>query len=162
MNDIQTLAKLIDGVEIAMLTTRDLNGGQLHSRPMATQQIDENGDLWFFTDSTSLKISEVSHEHHVSLTYADPSSNKYVSVSGVAALVADQEKMKVLWKPILLSWFPKGLDDPRLTLMRVRIDSAEYWDSPSNPVVKLLSFAKIVAGKALDLEESHGKLTFPS
>lgn len=160
--DVQKLAKLIHGIDIAMLTTRDLNGGQLHSRPMATQEMDESGDLWFFTDATSLKISEVSHEHHVNLTYADPRNHKFVSVSGIATLVADQDKMEELWKPIFLSWFPKGLDDPRLSLLRVRIDNAEYWDSPSSTVVKLIGFAKIIAGKpGLDLEGSHGKLTFP-
>lgn len=159
LTDGQKLFKLIDGIEVAMLTTRD-SSGQLHSRPMATQAMDENGDLWFFTDATSLKISEVSHEHHVNLTYADPRSHKYVSVSGHATLVADPEKMEELWKPIFLSWFPKGLEDPRLSLLRVRIDSAEYWDSPSSPMVKLMGFAKILAGKPLNLEENHGKLSF--
>ena len=42
---IQELRDLIDGIDVCMLTTYD-GGRQLHSRPLQTQQMDAEGQLW--------------------------------------------------------------------------------------------------------------------
>src|SRR3954462_3349049 len=89
--NIEKLASLINGIRIAMLTTTDTDGS-LHSRPMATQQSDFDGELWFLTGQSSHKVQEINRDHHVSLCYADPGDNRYVSVSGIARLVKDRKK----------------------------------------------------------------------
>jgi hypothetical protein len=38
----------------------------------------------------------------------------------------------------LKSWFPKGLADPHLSLLRVKIESAEYWDLSVAQMVRLV------------------------
>lgn len=151
MPDIQTrdeaiakLADLIKDVRIAMLTTV-AKDGSLHSRPMAVQQVEFDGDLWFFTGEDTLKSHEIADDSHVNVACADPSSQTYVSVSGRARLVHDRAKIEELWNPMYKAWFPKGLDDPQLALLKIEVDSAEYWDAPSSTVAHIAGFIKAVA-----------------
>lgn len=141
---IKKLGEMIKDIEIAMLTTAEPDGS-LRSRPMATQQFDFDGDLWFFTRASSPKVDEIEQEHHVNVSYAAPNKQRYVSVSGRARLVRDKNKIKELWSPILKAWFPEGLDDPDLALLKVAVEQAEYWDSPSSTVAQLVGFVKAVA-----------------
>lgn len=142
--DIRKLAELIKDIRIAMLTTEDENGS-LHSRPMGTQQAEFDGDLWFFTEEPSGKTGELAANRKVNVAYSDPKHQRYVSVSGRGTVVRDREKSKELWNPAYKAWFPEGLDDPKLALLKVSVESAQYWDSPGSAVVHLLGFVKAVA-----------------
>ena len=127
-----------------MLTTVD-EGGDLHSRPMATQETEFDGTLWFFTRADSPKVGEIDREHRVNVSYADAHKQHYVSLSGNARLVRDPAKNKELWNPLYRAWFPDGLDDPALALLRVDVERAEYWDAPSAKVVQIVGFLKALA-----------------
>jgi general stress protein 26 len=140
-NDVKKLAKLIKGVEVAMLTTQD-DDGTFRSRPMAATQTEFDGTLWFFTQASSHKVHEIDREHQVNLSYADPGGNRYVSVSGLATLVRDRAKIDQLWSPVLKAWFPDGKDDPDIALLRVEVSKAEYWDTPSSTLVRLVGFTR--------------------
>jgi len=153
---IVKLKDLIEDIDFAMLTT--VNGGQLRSRPMSTQKSDFDGDLWFFTSDNTHKVDEIERDNRVNVAYAKPEDNVYISVSGKAQLVKDREKIEELWNPILKAWFPKGLDDPTLSLLKVSVEEAEYWDSPSSTIVQLVGFVKaLVTGKPADGGD-HGKV----
>jgi general stress protein 26 len=128
---IKTLGALIKDIKFAMLTTVE-DDGSLRSRPMATQQAEFDGDLWFFTGASSAKVGEVQRDRQVNVSYADTDGQRYVSVSGTAQLVRDRAKIKELWNPIFKAWFPDGLDDPDLALLKVAVERAEFWDSPSS------------------------------
>lgn len=156
--EVSKLAALIKDVKIAMLTTVDQDG-TLHSRPMATQQAEFDGDLWFFTDTRSGKVDEVRSEHQVNVSYANPDDNRYVSVSGLASAVRDQAKAKELWNPTLNAWFPEGLDDPNLGLLKVKVEKAEYWDTPSGKMVQAIGFVKALATGERYEPGGHEKLT---
>ena len=105
-DQIQKLRDLIKDIEYGMLTTMD--DGYLRSRPMAINgQIDQDMTIWFFTDARSHKVEEVEHQHQVNVSFSAPNKQRYVSVSGIAELVRDREKMQELWKPVLKAWFPK-------------------------------------------------------
>ena len=138
---IKKLGELIKGINIAMLTTLD-EDGSLRSRPMATQQVEFDGDLYFFTHAGSGKVEEVEQDHDVGVSFADPKEQVYVSVSGKARLVRDKAKMRELWNPALKAWFPKELEDPDIALLKVHAEKAEYWDSPSSAVVHLFGVIK--------------------
>jgi general stress protein 26 len=142
--DIKKLGEMIQDIDFAMFTTLDRDGS-LRSRPMSTQKTEFDGNLWFFTEASSPKADEVEDNQRVNLSYADKDSNRYVSVSGQATLVRDKAKAKELWNPPLKAWFPKGLDDPNLALIRVTVNKAEYWDGPSSKVVQLVDFVKALA-----------------
>lgn len=136
------LCELIKDIHIAMLTTAS-GGGTLRSRPMATLQVDsDTGTLWFFTADDSPKVSEIQEEQDVGLSYASPGKQSYVSVSGRARLVHDKAKIKQLWTPVAKLWFPQGVDDPRLALLSVQVQSAEYWDAGSSKMLELYGLAK--------------------
>ncbi len=157
---VEKLRKLIGDIRVAMLITVD-HEGCLRSRPMMTQRIDPDGQLWFFTKVEAAKVHEIENEHHVNLAYANPSDQVYVSVSGLAQLVRDRKKMEELWTPAHRAWFPEGLNDPGIGLLRVHVDKAEYWDSPSGMVAQAIGFAKaILTGKGYGEEDAdHEKIT---
>lgn len=136
-DNIRHLANLIKDVEIAMLTTTQADG-KLVSRPLGTQQVEFDGDLWFATGADSEKVAEIKANPRVNVAYASASQNTYVSVSGKASIVADRAKIEELWSPAMKIFFPEGKDDPNLRLIRVRAESAEYWDGPGTAIGKAL------------------------
>lgn len=145
--DVQKLAKLIKGIQFAMFGTMTQDG-VLRSRPMSTQEAPFDGALWFFAQADHALVREIGGNDQVNLSYADPSDNRYVSVSGRAAVTRNREKAEELWTEIHRAWFPKGLDDPNLALVRVDVTDAEYWDAPSSKLVQLAGFAKaMITGK---------------
>ena len=146
---IKKLNDLIKDIEIAMLTTID--GGHLRSRPMQTQDVEFDGNLWFFTSSKTHKIEEIEKDNRVNVSYAAPDDNTYVSVSGTAEVVKDQAKIDEYWSDILKAWFPEGKDSPDLVLLKVVVEQAEYWDSPSSTLVQIAGFLKAIAtGESAD------------
>lgn len=160
---VAKVAGLIKDINIAMLTT-EAEDGLLHSRPMATQTTEFDGTLWFFTGQSASMVSEIDWNPEVNLSYAQPSDNRYVSVSGSAEAVNDRAKMAELWSDTYKAWFPQGLDDPDLCLLRVEVSFAEYWDGPSGKMVQVFGFLKALAtGERLKMEgESHGVVEIPS
>ncbi len=155
---IEKLKGLIENIDFAMLTTHA--NGKLRSRPMSTQEFEFNGDLWFFTSEETHKVEEIEKDNEVNVAYSKPEDNTYISVSGTASIVKDREKIEELWNPILKAWFPKGLDDPSLCLLKVSVEEAEYWDSPSSTLVQIAGFVKaLVTGKSADGGD-YGKVNF--
>ncbi len=149
----EKLKELIGKIEIAMLTTED--GKQLRSRPMSTSKLDEDGNLWFFTNEFSSKVDEIQADRQVNLSYAEKGSNTYVSVSGKASLVHDKQKIDELWSPILKAWFPDGKEDPSIALLKVVPEHAEYWDGSDSKMVQLFKIG--MAAISGDGYESSGK-----
>ncbi|WP_407524164.1 pyridoxamine 5'-phosphate oxidase family protein [Methylobacterium oryzisoli] len=135
------LFSLIKDVKVAMMTTVD-SDGQLRSRPMWNQEADEAGDLWFFAKVDAPVTGEISRDSQVNLAYSDPSSQNYVSVSGKAEIVRDKATIDSKWNESLKTWFPKGKDDPSVTLIRVHPEKGEYWDSPNATMLHLYGYVK--------------------
>lgn len=139
---LRKLRDLVKDINYCMLTSVD-DDGSLHSRPMATnREIEDNGDLWFFTKASSHKVDEISRDQHVNVSFAAPDKQNYVSLSGKAILVRDRAQIEALWKPDLKAWFPEETNDPDIALIRVSVEKAEYWDSPSGFVAKTIGFVK--------------------
>lgn len=156
---VHILKDKIKDIKIAMLTTIDEHG-ELRSRPMTTHTIENDGIIWFFTNDFSPKVNEIKQHQNVALSYSDPDDDIYVSISGTAELVRDHKKMAELWNPILKAWFPEGLNDPDLALMKISITQAEYWDAPGNKMVQLFGMAKaIMAGEEYE-QGSNEKFKF--
>jgi general stress protein 26 len=58
------------------------------------------------------------------------------------------------------AWFPDGVDDPRLILLKVTPETAEYWDGTSSKIVLAFSLLKaIVTGDQPDAGK-HDKINF--
>jgi general stress protein 26 len=145
---LSQLYELIDGIEIALLTTRRADGS-LVSRPMATQARTEGTDLWFTTDVETAKVHELEHDPNVNLAYYDNGTREFVSVSGFARLSTDRELIRRLYKPDWRAWLGDeggarngGPDDPRIALILVEAESATYLKSHHGRAVTLFQVVK--------------------
>jgi general stress protein 26 len=126
------LNRLIQEIRIAMLTTVE-NDGRLRSRPMFALDTHEpfDGNVWFFNSLSSPKTGEVQEDPRVTLSFADTRGQRYVSLTGTCELVRDPERARRYWRPEFQEWFPKGVEDPDLVLLRVRVEQAEWWTGDS-------------------------------
>ena len=138
-DDVTKIADLLKEFRFCMLTTTD-SDGHLVSRPMAVQEVEFDGDLWFFSDRDSRKVAQVSTTPGVNAAFADSSS--WVSLYGQAQVVTDKAKAEELWNESLKAWFPEGPRSDGLVLIKLHADTAEYWDTPGGRVSTLLSYAK--------------------
>lgn len=145
---IDKIKELADGKMCLFCTYED---GQIVSRPMSTQGVDEDGTMWFFSRKDSEKNDQINEDDTVHLMYMDTGKQQYLSLSGRASIVADKQKTEELWNPVAKAWFEKGKDDPALSLLRVTPQDGHYWDTKSG---KLISFIKIavaaLTGKQMD------------
>jgi len=155
--DIKKLASLIKDIKLAMLITYDENGF-LRGRPMATQQVEFDGDLWFFTTDDSNKIADIKKDSNVNVSFAEPVDNRFISISGEAEFVKDKNKAKELWSPLFKAWFKDGLDDPKLGLIKIVVKKAEYWDSANGKVIELIGFIKAVTTGKEYTPSEHKKI----
>jgi general stress protein 26 len=109
---------------------------------MATQPVDAEGVIWFFSGARSEKVEAVRTEQRVNLAFSDPASQRYLSISGRCELVRDNVRAKQLWNPQYTTWFPKGIDDPNLILLKVHVQAAEYWLASEGRMVTVAGFAR--------------------
>lgn len=130
---------LIKDTRIAMVTSAD-GTGALVSRPMATQDVVPEGDIWFIAKAESDVADELRTESPVNVAYSGDSS--WVSVSGVAVVLRDEEKQKELWNTFTSSWFAGDATDPEVRLIRVTPQTAQYWDSPGGTRTMLSMLTK--------------------
>ncbi|MES2190263.1 MAG: pyridoxamine 5'-phosphate oxidase family protein [Pseudomonadota bacterium] len=141
--DQQTLWDLIKDIKFGMLTHKHANG-ELHSHPLTTQNKsgDEGANLYFFISRKSELGQRIQQDGNVNISYADPGADSYVSVSGLATISDDQAKKEALFTSMAKAWFPGGVNDPDLALLKVAIGHAEYWDIKDSKMVQLAKMAK--------------------
>jgi general stress protein 26 len=139
--------EIIEDLKVCMMTT-ETPEGHLRSRPMTCYEANLDGTLWFFAAKDSDQTVAFDYDENVNLAFACTEKSRYLSIVGTAEIVKDRKKVEKLWSPEVNAWFPKGHTDPRLCLIRVKMERAEYWDSPSSKMIKLFEIAKaIVTGK---------------
>ena len=138
---------LIKDIKFGMLTTMHRNG-HLHSRPVTTQNkdIDEADALWFFMSRSGDPVLDIAQQSQVNVAYAHPGKDSYVSVSGIASIVEDAGKKQALWTKMAEAWFPGGVNDPDLALVKIQISHAHYWDVKESKIVQLYEMAKAAMG----------------
>lgn len=155
----EKLWSMMKGIQVAMLTTDD--GSHLRARPMAASQHGFDGTLWFFTRASSHKVVEVGADQRVGITYADSGQQNYVSLSGTAALVMDKASIEAHWSAYVRTWFPQGISDPDIALLKVTIETAEYWDAPNSIMVHAYGYVKAVLTGESPRPGENVKVSFP-
>jgi general stress protein 26 len=154
---IARFRELVKDVNICMFTTID-SDNQISSRPMFTSSIDEEGNVWFFTNEFSEKINEVSKDNIVNLIYSHPVKNIYANVRGTCSLVIDKNKMEELWDPKLKHWFPEELADPKICLVKVATESALYWNHSASKMGLFFHMIRSITKGDKYKETEKGKL----
>ena len=145
---LDDLYELIEGIEVAMFTTRRADG-RLVSRPMQTQERTSGVDLWFMTNIDTHKLDELVADPHVNLAYYKNSSREWISVAGIATLTTDRELIRELYQPDWKAWLggeggelDGSADDPRIALILVEAESVTYLKVTKPRPVVLFEVAK--------------------
>lgn len=152
-DEVRKVAGLLKDEKIAMLTSRAPDG-TLTSRPMAMQEVEFDGDLWFLTERSGPLTSHIALDPQVNVAVAG--STSWVSLTGTATLVEDTARKKDLWNAVVDGWFEQGPESPEIVLLRVDATSAEYWTTgPGGRVATMAQFVKSkVTGERFEGGES--------
>ena len=160
--ELQKLYELVQEIEIAMMVTRRPDG-HLDSRAMATQRQAAGADLWFVTTEGSGKIKEIEGDPHVNLSFYNSKTREWISVSGLAKISRDRQKIRELYAPDWKAWFAEEgdprhgtPDDPRMVLIGVDVHAAVFFevDKP-RPVVLYEMVKGFVTGSMPDIGDVH-------
>jgi general stress protein 26 len=138
--ELESLAKLMKKIDVAMLVTVG-QGGYLVSRPLSTQTAQFDGErIWFMTEADSPKVAEIRRNGKVNVAYASKDVSTYISAAGDAVVRRDQALIDAFWNDAMKAFFPKGKNDPNLTLIEVAVRTIEYWDGPGTWLGKAATF----------------------
>lgn len=148
------LAAMIRDVPVATLTTRS-GDGRLTTRPMVNVNSNFQGDLWFFTPDDDPKVADIANDPNVNACFAAVDAHRFVSASGRAALTRDRKRIELLWSEACEPWFDQGLDDPKLALIRIDVEQAEYWDVNTSGAAAAKGYFKRLTGGKDELPVEH-------
>ncbi len=142
MTEEQGISKVVDIIndaKIGMLTTVN-EAGALVSRPLAIQDVKDDGDMWFFTGLGTSQVAHVRQDPRVNVSFGK--NTEWVSVAGTAEVVTDRQKIHEMWNQVVEAWYPDGPETPEVCLLRVDSESAEYWTSPGGTAATVLQWIK--------------------
>lgn len=129
------------------------------SRPMTVQEVCDQGNFWLFSGRSSMKNAQIEAEPRVLLTMANTDRSEYLVLHGEASVVDDQARKVRLWNSILTAWFPEGVSDPELTLIKVSPIDCKYWDTTDGKLYAMLKIAgAAITGKMNDSGSVVGKI----
>jgi general stress protein 26 len=147
-SDTDRVWELMDKISTCMLTTHD--GDQIRSRPMHAFVRRDEDAVYFLGDADQHKDVEIERNPNVGLAFAD--GQKFVSVTGHAAVSRDKTKIKELWSPVAQAWWDSP-DDPNIRLLTVTPDDAEFWDGPG----KVIGTIKMITAAATHSRPNYGE-----
>jgi general stress protein 26 len=146
-NDVQKLRDLVDTDDVVMLTTVAQDGG-LEARPMSVRDVDAEGRLWFFTEYRAPKVEELRNDPRTLVTLA---KRNYVSIQGTATVVQDPARQTELWNKASEAWLQCEPTDPKVALLVVDPEGAQYWETPGVAAGVLGVVSAAVKGERPDI-----------
>lgn len=158
--DIDHVWKLINEIPIAMVVTHEGQGQNMRARPMAVRPAREEGAIYFLTDVDTPKAEEIRRNQSVCLALADNKNQKYVSISGHAEMIDDRERVKKFWSVYDKAFWPDK-NDPRIRVLRVTPQSAEFWEGSGKIVTAVKLAAAIASGERMNLGGNEKVVGFP-
>lgn len=158
LDAIRKIKEMVEQAENCFFCSAVITGESNGDRPMNVRQVDDDGNLWFLSANDSRKNQELSVDPSVRLYFQGSKHSDFMQLYGISTISVDREKIKELWSPILQTWFTEGVDDPRITVIKVTPSQGYYWDTKHGLAVagvKMLIGA--VLRKTLD-DSVEGKL----
>ncbi|HEY6953797.1 MAG TPA: pyridoxamine 5'-phosphate oxidase family protein [Flavisolibacter sp.] len=157
---VDKMKELVDKAETCFFCTRSSKETPMVVRPMSVQQLDGDGNFWFLSAKDSHKNQEIATDNTVQLLFQGSAHSHFLTVHGRASISTDKNKIKELWEPIVKTWFTGGVDDPRITVIKVEPVSGYYWDNKhGNAVAGVKMLIGAAVGKTLD-DSIEGELRF--
>jgi general stress protein 26 len=155
--DIDRVWTLINSIPVAMVVTHQ--GGEMRARPMAMRPAREEGAIYFLTDVDAPKAEEVRRDETICLALADNKSQKYVSITGRAEIIDDRDRVKEVWSIYDKAFWPDK-NDPRIRILRVTPESAEFWEGAGTVVTAVKLVAAIASGERMNVGANE-RVGFP-
>lgn len=153
---IEKLKDLAEGKMCMLCTTEN---GQLQNRPMGAMQVDESGDIWFFSAKSSNKNRQLQQDPEAHLIFIESGKQHYLSLTAEVDIVADQQKVDELWNDLMRAWFPGGKTDPEISLLRASVVSGHYWDEKDGHLIGMLKLGlKALTGGRTDDGAIEGEI----
>ena len=147
----EKIKELGEKAKTCFFCTRITTGKHFSTRPMSLQKIDDDGICWFLSSIDSHKNADIKEDPSVQLLFQGSDYSDFVTLYGKATVSQDKEKIKDLWEPVLKTWFTDGVDDARITVIRVAPQDGYYWDTKHGQVVSFVKqIVGAVTGKTLD------------
>ncbi|PTR00094.1 general stress protein 26 [Mucilaginibacter yixingensis] len=143
---VEKIKELAGKTQTCFFNTDLRSGRAAATRPMSVQQIDDEGNLWFLSAVDSHKNAEIQQYNRVQLLFMGSAHSDFLTLGGRASISTDKVKIKELWEPIVKTWFTEGVDDPRITVIKVTPDEGYYWDTKHG---KMVAFLKMIAGSII-------------
>ena len=150
--DVDRAWELMKKIGFAMLVTRD--GDKLRARPMSAYLERENNAIFFLTDVRRHKDEEIAKNPGINLSFADSSDQKYVSVTGTAAVSNDRTRIKQLFSTPAKAWW-NSAEDPNIRVLKITPDDAEFWDSPGTVISYVKMAAAAVTGTRPEIGDNR-------
>jgi general stress protein 26 len=150
------LLERIGRMPTCMLITHDA-AGAMHIRPMTTQLVEAPGIIWMFMHAHGHLAQEIAANPGVLLSFAEPGDSAFAAVHGHAMAIRDPAKARELWTAGAGAWFPGGVDDPDLAMLRITMGYAEAWESTAGKVAQFLELA--TAALTHSVPEDRGRYT---
>jgi general stress protein 26 len=150
-NAVEKIKEMVKEAENCFFCSAVSTGESNGDRPMNVRQVDDSGNLWFLSASDSRKNQELEIDPSVKLYFQGSKHSDFMQLNGTATISRDQEKIKELWSPLVKTWFTEGVDDPRITVIKVTPTEGYYWDTKHGTAVagiKMLIGAAL--GKTMD------------
>ncbi len=148
---IERIREMVGKADTCFFCTAVAHGQSGATRPMAVQDVDEQGTLWFLSASDSHKNSELETNPAVRLFFQVSEHAGFLTLTGRARVSRDRKKIEQLWNPFLKTWFTEGKDDPRITVIAVQPQGGYYWDNKhGNAIAGIKMVIGAAIGKTLD------------
>ena len=151
--DIDRFWKLISEIPVAMVVTHE-QGKEMRARPMAMRPAREEGVIDFLTDADAPKAAELWRNAAICLALADIKAQKYVSITGRAELIDNKERVRQIWSVYDKAFWPDA-DDPRIRVLRVTPESAEYWEESGRIAAAVKLVIATATGERMEVGESR-------
>ena len=117
---------------------------------MTAIHVCDQGNIWFFSEKSSEKNKAIATDKDVQLFFSHPGKGSYLVVNGEAEIILDKTTIDKLWTPAAKIWFKEGKNDPNISVIKVKPDTAYYWDTDGNRMINLLKMAaSVVTGTNL-------------
>lgn len=155
---VEQIKTIVDKAQSCFFCSAVKVAGSTGARPMNVRKVDDHGNLWFLSSIESHKNQEITLDPKVTLYFQGSPHSDFLEIFGHATITQDKAKIKELWEPTIATWFTEGVDDPRITVIKVSPTDGYYWDTKhGNAVAGIKILIGSMIGKTLD-DSIEGKL----
>ena len=155
---VEKIREIVKSAQTCFFCTTPSAAGSSGARPMNVRQVDDAGNLWFLSANDSHLNHELERDPNVRLFLQGSAHSDFLELTGTGEISRDKAKIEELWVPVIKTWFTGGIDDPRITVIKVTPATGYYWDNKhGNAIAAVKMLVGAAIGKTLD-DSIEGKI----